>query len=82
MLYGALVLGGGLAGEQGAKALLDGIMGMFGKGKGEENINQQNRQLVKIYKERRGINYRFNTSCFKISSRKEDLITPVKTIVI
>ena len=47
LLYGALVLGGGLMGEQSAKSMMTGIMNMFGMSgddkKGE--VNGDNNQL-------------------------------------
>ena len=46
LIYGALVLGGGLMGEQAAKSMMTGIMNMFGMGgdkKGE--VNGDNNQL-------------------------------------
>ena len=79
MLYGALVLGGGFAGEQGAKALLDGIMGMFGKGKGEEkNIKPAESSVSEkdIKKEEESTTDSIPVA-LKLGSRKEDLITPV-----
>ena len=39
LLYGALVLGGGLMGEQAAKSMMTGIMNMFGMGKKKEESN-------------------------------------------
>ena len=39
LLYGALVLGGGLMGEQAAKSMITGIMNMFGMGKKKEESN-------------------------------------------
>ena len=79
LLYGALVLGGGFAGEQGAKTLLDCIMGMFGKGKGEEkNIkpaeSSVNENFVK--KEEESTTDSIPVA-LKLGSRKEDLIAPV-----
>ena len=79
LLYGALVLGGGFAGEQGAKTLLDGIMGMFGKGKGEEkNIKPAESSVNEnIVKEEKEVNTDSITVALKLGSNKEDLITPV-----
>ena len=79
LLYGALVLGGGLAGEQGAKALLDGIMGMFGKGKGEEkNIKPAESSVSeKDIKEEKEVTTDSIPVALKLGSNKEDLITPV-----
>jgi len=77
LLYGALVLGGGFLGEAGAKSLVDGVMGIFGKGK-EKNIKPKESSVSeKDIKEEKEVTTDSIPVALKLGSNKEDLITPV-----